>query len=210
MPPLSEQRVAELLRPYLAPTPVPDDLYVKVVAFIELLLRWNARTNLTAVREPEHLVQRQVGESLFAGRMLQSAANLLDVGSGAGFPGIPLKLLFPHLQVTLAESQGKKASFLREAGRVLELDLTVWPQRVEALPLAQRFGAVTMRAVDNSGAVFAAAGERVAAGGALLRYVSANEDALQEGWCEAEELPIPLSKGRIIRFERHDVPRGTL
>ncbi|MGI4854074.1 MAG: 16S rRNA (guanine(527)-N(7))-methyltransferase RsmG [Janthinobacterium lividum] len=199
---LSEQRVAELLQPYLVSASIPDDLYVKVITFLELLLKWNARTNLTAVREPEQLLQRQIGESLFAGHLLANTASLLDVGSGAGFPGIPLKLLLPRVRVTLAESQGKKASFLREAARVLELDIDVWPQRVEVLPPAQTFEAVTMRAVDNSGAVLEAAGQHVAAGGSLLRYVSAEEAVLQSGWSVGAELPVPLSRGRLVRTVR--------
>ena len=90
MTPLTEQRVAELLQPYAeAGCGARRPLCEGGDLVSELLLRWNARTNLTAVREPELLVQRQIGESVFAAQLLQTAESLLDVGSGAGFPGIP-------------------------------------------------------------------------------------------------------------------------
>src|SRR5580658_4282339 len=124
MPSLSESRIAELLAPYLGDAPVPPALYAQLGSYLELLLRWNARTNLTAIREPEGIVCRHFGEGLFCGlrlaeRLPATGATLLDFGSGAGFPGLPIQLLLPELRVTLAESQGKKAAFLREAVRTL-------------------------------------------------------------------------------------------
>jgi 16S rRNA (guanine527-N7)-methyltransferase len=110
-----------ILAPYLGTYPPPADLYPQLSAYLDLLLKWNARTNLTAIRDPEEIVRRHFGESLFAGvhlaAKLSSEATLLDLGSGAGFPGLPIQLLLPGLQVTLAESQNKKATFLREAVR---------------------------------------------------------------------------------------------
>ena len=149
MPTLTEARIATLLEPYLAPgtgaAPVPPSLYAQLSAYLDLLLKWNARTNLTAIREPEEMVRRHFGESLFAGMhlgtRLSPGASLLDFGSGAGFPGLPIQLLHPEFQVTLAESQGKKASFLREAVRTLGLPTEVWPGRVEAMPAVARSAA---------------------------------------------------------------------
>ena len=125
MAPLSEGRIAELVTPYVGNAAVPAGMYSQLALYLDLLVKWNARTNLTAIREPEEMVRRHFGESLFAGvqvggRVLQDA-SLLDFGSGAGFPGLPIQLLLPGLRVTLAESQGKKASFLREAVRTLGL-----------------------------------------------------------------------------------------
>src|SRR5271154_4218188 len=86
-----------------------------ISTYIDLLLRWNARINLTSVRDPEQIVTRHFGESLFAARILRDAGvlaganqTLADLGSGAGFPGIPIKLLAPDLDLTLIESQNKK------------------------------------------------------------------------------------------------------
>lgn len=186
MPALSPAEISSLLRPFLeAPIPAPADplprltllglapLAEALSSFLDLLLRWNARTNLTAIREPREIVDRHFGESLFAGRLLatvlQPGDTVLDYGSGAGFPGIPIQLLLPDLKVTLAESQGKKASFLREAVRTLNLPSTeVWSARVADLPAARRFTAVTLRAVDRMEDAEAEAETRVAPGGWLL------------------------------------------
>ncbi len=173
---LSEERIAELVGPYLGAATVPAELYAQLSAYLELLVKWNARTNLTAIREPEEIVRRHFGESLFAGvqvgARVDAGATLLDFGSGAGFPGLPIQLLLPGLRVTLAESQGKKASFLREAVRTLGLGTEVWAGRVEAMPevagAARQFDVVTMRAVDDMERAVVAARERVKAGGWLV------------------------------------------
>ena len=83
----------------------------------ELLTRWNARMNLTAIRKPAEVARRHFGESAFLHRALPEAASFVDVGSGAGFPGLPLATLRPEARVTLLESKGRKAAFLREASR---------------------------------------------------------------------------------------------
>jgi 16S rRNA (guanine527-N7)-methyltransferase len=193
---LSEARIATLLEPYLAPgmgaAPVPPGLCAQLSAYLDLLVKWNARTNLTAIREPEEMVRRHFGESLFAGvhlgGRLREGATVLDFGSGAGFPGLPIQLLRPELQVTLAESQGKKASFLREAVRTLGLSTEVWAGRVEAMPVvegaARRFDAVTLRAVDNMQQALAEARLRVVPGGWLVTLST-------ETVPEAECLPLP-------------------
>src|SRR5882757_500792 len=128
---LSDSAIADLLTPYL-PDP-PTTLIAQLSTYLDLLLKWNARTNLTAIRDPEEIVRRHFGESLFAARHLDpDTASLLDFGSGAGFPGLPIALLRNDIQVTLAESQNKKAAFLREAVRSLNLPTEVWPGRVES------------------------------------------------------------------------------
>lgn len=168
---LSEARIAALLEPYLESAPVPAALYTQLSEYLDLLLKWNARTNLTAIREPDEIVRRHFGESLFAGlhlgARLSAEATLLDFGSGAGFPGLPIQLLHPGLHVTLAESQGKKASFLREAVRTLHLSTEVWAGRVEAIAPDRQFDAVTLRAVDNMQQALSDARLRVAPGGWL-------------------------------------------
>ena len=178
----SETRLAALLEPYLVESPFQGaalctvaskaSLYAPLGRYLDLLLRWNERTNLTAIREPEEIVSRHFGESLFAGRQLaqrvRDGAAVLDFGSGAGFPGLPLQLLLPHLRVTLAESQGKKAAFLREAVRVLGVPAIVWAGRVEEMSSKMRFDAVMLRAVDNMGTAVRHARLRVQPEGWLM------------------------------------------
>ena len=134
--------------------------------YLELILRWNARTNLTAVRDPEGIIQRHFLESIACARMLPvGIATLLDFGSGAGFPGIPIALCRPEISVTLAESQGKKAAFLQEAVRELDLKATVFAGRAETL--SEKFDCVTLRAVDRMEHAIQAAGVLVRLGGWL-------------------------------------------
>jgi 16S rRNA (guanine527-N7)-methyltransferase len=176
MPTLTDDRIASLIAPYVEGFPLPDGLISQLSTYLDLLLKWNAKTNLTAIRDPEQIVQRHFGESLFAGKHLSgkisAGATVLDFGSGAGFPGLPIQLLLPELRVTLAESQNKKASFLREAIRTLGLKTEVWAQRVESMPAGARFDVVTLRAVDDMAVALAAAGPRVTAGGWLVTLSS--------------------------------------
>ncbi|HEY9138639.1 MAG TPA: 16S rRNA (guanine(527)-N(7))-methyltransferase RsmG [Terriglobus sp.] len=196
----TRERMASLLTPYLEP--IPAETMEKLETYLALLLKWNQKTNLTAVRDPEQLIQRQMGESLFAGQLLRGHETLLDFGTGAGFPGIPLKLLLPDLKVTLAESQGKKASFLREAVRTLCLDAEVWSGRVEALPASRMYDVVAMRAVDHTEAMLPLAEARVAEGGTLLRYLAAEGLNASELWQMEQSLEIPFSTGRISLWKR--------
>jgi 16S rRNA (guanine527-N7)-methyltransferase len=189
---LSEDRIAALVAPYVGAAGVPAGLYGQLAVYLELLLKWNARTNLTAIREPDEMVRRHFGESLFCGLHLPAeATTVLDLGSGAGFPGLPIQLLRPELRVTLAESQHKKASFLREAVRVLGLETEVWSGRAELLE--KKFSVVTLRAVDNMEVAMAAARGLVEAGGWVMAFVTA----------ESGELAVPgTSKGylRLVRY----------
>jgi 16S rRNA (guanine527-N7)-methyltransferase len=153
---VTPEAIATLLQPYAdaGPNPAaahPDwpNICSQLAQYLELILKWNARTNLTAIRTPEEIVQRHFGESLFAGAHIGSCQTLLDYGSGAGFPGVPIQLLRPDIAVTLAESQNKKASFLREVIRTLKLSTEVWSSRVETMASTRRFDVVAMRAVDN-------------------------------------------------------------
>ena len=160
-PSMTLDRIEELLLPYLrGEAEVPAGMYGRLSQFLDLLVQWNARTNLTAVRQPEEMVRRHFGESLFAARHLGACKTLLDFGSGAGFPGLPMQLLRPELKVALAESQNKKATFLREVVRILGLGTEVWGGRVEAMPLDRRFDVVAMRAVDDMETALLAAADR--------------------------------------------------
>lgn len=198
----NETRVADLLKAYVPQEVLTPELICSIQAYLDLLLKWNARTNLTAVRDPEVLVQRQFGESLFCARLLPEVGNLLDFGSGAGFPGIPIQMVRPGLHVTLAESQGKKASFLREAVRALNLTCEVWPKRVEALPADLVFDIVTMRAVDASATMLPIASARVAKGGLLVRYTRSGELDRPKGWQVTADLAVPCSAGRLQLLKR--------
>ena len=196
MPALSESAIADLLTPYLPETPAT--LLPQLSTYLDLLLKWNARTNLTAIRDPEEIVRRHFGESLFAGRHLDpDPQTLLDFGSGAGFPGLPIALLRPDIQVTLAESQNKKATFLREAVRTLNLpNVEVWSDRVEAMPPTRQFHTVTLRAVDNMEAALPIATARIVPGGQLVLLTTAGR-TLPEG----RTIPLPNSQSGVLYLQ---------
>jgi len=203
---LSPDRIRQLLFPYLIDS-IDDDMVNQLDSYLDLLVKWNAKTNLTAIREPEEIVRQHFGESLFTGQQLahqiqKSSANLLDFGSGAGFPGLPIQILIPSLQVTLAESQSKKASFLREAVRTLNLSTNVYAARVEDMPKSQCFDCVTLRAVDNMQAALAGAVPRLTPGGTLAILTTESQrsslEALTPAILWADSIPIPGTDQRIL------------
>lgn len=185
-------RIAELLHPYIVGLALPPMLYDQVAVYLDLLLRWNAKTNLTAIRDPGQIVTRHFGESLFAAsvvfgeqfsgtplnpsvglggnRSAAPAATLADLGSGAGFPGLPIKLAFPTLHVTLIESQNKKATFLKEVIRALRLEgVEVYSGRAEEW--GRRSDVVTLRAVDKFDSILPTAASLLVPGGRLCLLI---------------------------------------
>ena len=181
------------------------EVHEKLALYLDLLLKWNARTNLTSVRDPEQIVKRHFGESIFAAQAieaefdLQPGSTLLDYGSGAGFPGLPIQLLYPQLHVTLAESQGKKSAFLREAVRVLQTGTEIWPRRVESMPAARRFDVVTLRAVDEMHLAVSGAADRAALGLAILTTASRE---VELPMFHVKQIPLPGSTDRVVLIAR--------
>ena len=126
--------------------------------YVELLERWNRVVGLTAVRDGREMVRRHVGEGLCCAVTLPACGTLLDLGSGAGLPGVPVQLMRPELEVTLAEAQGRKAAFLREVVRELGLPARVHGGRAQELQ-KRSFECVCLRAVDPMGQALDAASE---------------------------------------------------
>jgi 16S rRNA (guanine527-N7)-methyltransferase len=200
---LDHERIIELLTPYTgeyAWTPAQLD-YISI--YIDILTKWNERTNLTSVRNPDEIVQRHFGESLFAAtKLLQSdsAAHVIDVGSGAGFPGLPLKIYAPDLQLTLIEAHSKKNTFLREVVRALGVSgVNVVLDRAEHF--SGKGELVTVRAVEKFDAILPVAGAMVEEGGRLALMVGAAQvgtamEILPGGW--QEPTPVPLSTARVL------------
>lgn len=192
----------QLLTTYLTRPLSPKQLQ-QLQLYLELLLKWNSKINLTAVRNPDDIVRRHFGESLFAGEHLQaeSASSLADFGSGAGFPGLPIKIMAPQLQLTLIESQAKKATFLREVVRTLELkNVIVYAGRGEEFKLKTQM--VTMRAVERFETSLPIAASLVAPSGRLALLVGAAQAAAARTalpefeW--QEPIAIPDSRERIV------------
>ena len=198
-------RISELLAPFLGEEKLAENQLHDISLYIDLLLKWNARMNLTAVRDPEQIVERHFGESLFAARNLvakDSTISVADVGSGAGFPGIPMKIYAPGLRSTLIESQGKKATFLREVCRALGFtNIDVFPGRAENW--GQRADLVTLRAVEKFERVLPLAAALVVPQGRLALLIGVGqageaEKALGGYWSDA--LAIPQSRERVLKI----------
>jgi 16S rRNA (guanine527-N7)-methyltransferase len=231
------ERIADLLQPFLDRT-LPQVLLEQISTYIDLLLKWNARVNLTAIRDPEEIVTRHFGESLFLGRHLfpqpmqewrtPSAANeksgdgpankaeissespgarpsppvtALDIGSGAGFPGLPLKIWNPALSLTLVESNHKKAAFLREVIRMLtSTNVNVLTARAETLSgIIPRQDIVTFRAVEHFERILPIATNLVTPSGRLALLIGQSQlssiQALPIKWTQ---LSIPNSQSRML------------
>ncbi len=208
---METSRIAELLQPFLA---IPGTLSAAqlnhISMYIDLLLHWNARINLTSIRQPEVIVTRHFGESLFAAQHLfpkpGQATSLIDVGSGAGFPGVPIKLWAPQLRLTLIESNHKKVAFLRQLARTLTLtDIDIVPGRAEAYagPLAD---VVTVRAVERFSSALPAAARLVAPGGRLALLIGQAQTTqateLLPGAVWDAPVRLPLSANRVLLIGR--------
>ena len=211
-------RIAELLAPFTGGETLPPRLLEALQRYLDLLLRWNARVNLTAVRDPEKIVTRHFGESLFAARVLlrgrdaaAAASTLVDVGSGAGFPGVPMKLFAPQLGLTLIEAHNKRAVFLREVVRSLELDRTeVFGGRAEHW--AKTADLVTLRAVEQFERALPVAAKLVAEGGRLGLLIGAGQvltaqEVLGKSWRWREPTAVPLSQARMVLGAKRDGSR---
>ncbi len=148
---------------------LPVETQQKLLDYLALVQKWNRVYNLTAVRDASKMLTHHVLDSLAVVPHVSQATSLLDVGSGAGLPGIPLALALPHVRVTLLDSNQKKAAFLSQA--ILELGLcnaAVVCERVEKYQPRQLFGVIVSRAFSTLADFVALAGHLLAPGGALL------------------------------------------
>jgi 16S rRNA (guanine(527)-N(7))-methyltransferase RsmG len=267
---MDTDRIAELLTPFFDTSAAESKKLSarqldQISIYIDLLLRWNARINLTAVRDPEEIVTRHFGESLFAARHflpcgagtparvgpaiegpsktgitdvhplqgraegrrrpdLQSDSQnsipdanesgtppvpnptqpgrVVDLGSGAGFPGLPIKIWSPLTPVTLIESNQKKVAFLREVIRALTLtDINVFPRRAEDYPAAS-VSLLTLRAVERFEVILPAAARLLSPGASLALLIGQSQVAQAQTLLPTLQwrnpLPIPLSTSRVL------------
>lgn len=177
-----------------------------LLSYLELLERWNRKINLTAIRRPEEIVTRHFGESLYLGRLMPLEGELLDIGSGAGFPGLALKLQFPGLAVTLLEPVGKKRAFLKEVVRTCGMtQVEVRSERLEEFARrapAPRYSTATARAVGNLESLVPAAAHCLKAGGRLALWLSREQGAdlarIEAGLVWGKPLLVPLAHQREI------------
>ena len=175
-----------------------------ISTYIDLLLKWNARINLTAIRAPEEIVERHFGESLFAAKHILAQGPIktaIDLGSGAGFPGVPFALLVPEVKVTLIESNQKKSTFLKELIYLLGLrNVKVFSGRAESY--SQSADLVMLRAVERFGEALPLAFALVSPGGKLALMIGASQvdlaRSLDGGIQWQGPLAIPSGHSRVL------------
>ena len=188
---------------------LPDTAIQKLVDYLEHLARWNRVHNLTAVREVSQMVPRHLLDSL-AVLPHVNGPRLIDVGSGAGLPGVPLAIADPGIEVCLLDSRGKRIGFLRHVKTALGLDnVSVVHSRVEDYRAERRFDTVIAPAFSSISNLLAAAGHLCAANGRVLAmkgaYPGEEIAAMPAEWRLQQTLPlrIPLLDGQrhLLVFE---------
>ena len=199
---METSEIARLLAPF---TELEPDQLRQVATHFDLLLKWNSKVNLTSVRQPQEIITRHFGESFFAAKQLLNAQDtrvVVDVGSGAGFPGIPLAIFAPLARTVLVESNGKKAAFLNEVVFALKLPNTsVFGGRAESYnPNAADL--VTMRAVEKFDNSLAVAIGLVKPGGRIGLMIGQTQvdhtRKLAESLAWLQPTPLPGGHSRVL------------
>lgn len=204
-------RINELLQPFLlvsASRRLTEKDLQDISTYIDILQRWNARVNLTGIRSEEEIVTRHFGESFFAAAHMfptsdgqarlknPAAPAVVDVGSGAGFPGIPIKLWAPEVSLTLIEANHKKATFLREVTRSLALT-GVNIQNTRAENVETEFDLVTLRAVEQFETILPIAASLLAPSALISLLIS------------TAQLPKALSTPKVVWRPPIPLPQST-
>ena len=168
---------------------------------LDELERWNRKVNLTAVRDREQMRILHIADSL-AARPLLEGRRILDVGTGPGFPGLPLAIVEPDREFTLLDSNNKKIRFVEHAAALLDLDNVIAVKaRVEDYAPGHRFDTVIARALASLPKLVEIAGHHVREGGVFValkgRYPAGEIEELRAPWShEVLELDVPgLEKG---------------
>ncbi len=182
--------------------------------YIILLLKWNNLVSLTSITDPVDIVARHFGESMFAASLLPfQNGRLADVGSGAGFPGLALKILHNDLKVVLVESNKKKSAFLSEIVRSLALsDVEVLPTRFEEVRVETGFvNFVTARALGGFPEILRWSKMALSPRGHLILWVGGDDStkiSSTPGWTWQPAVRIPESQRRFILIGR-PIPQST-
>lgn len=205
-PELTDEEICSVLLPFgFRPS---DDQIGMIREYIRLLLKWNRIMSLTTVQDPAEIVARHFGESIFASCAIPvENCRLADVGSGAGFPGLALKIALPKLRVSLIESNTKKCAFLSEVARSLRLvDVEVIPKRFDEVGGSQDFADfVAARALGGFPALLHWAMKILAPRGNVILWVGlddVNTIGRTAGWLWQPAIKIPESQRRYLLVGR--------
>jgi 16S rRNA (guanine527-N7)-methyltransferase len=199
---ISDNEIAGILIRY--GVSITSELCNAIRLYVSVLLFWNQKMSLTTVTDVRKIVRFHFGESMFAASAAGIAkGRLADVGSGAGFPGIPLRMISPNLEVTLIESGAKKVAFLSEIARQLGLNIEVFKGRSESYPVnASDFYFVTSRAVGHLDSLVSWSEKHLCAGGRAIFWGTVGQDFnhLSNGsaWSWSPPVKIPDTETRVL------------
>lgn len=196
-----ESELAAVLPPDL---PEREALIIKTAKHLALIVAANEYMNLTRITSPREAAIKHVLDSVLPWRLFADAKNVLDVGSGAGFPGIPLSIVLPETRFVLAESVGKKARFVEAAVAELALgNVEVRAERAEQILEKKRFHIVTARAVAPVSKTLKLFGAAVRKGDALILYKG--PDVEEELMAARPEIQHLRARAKVIlRYELPD------
>ena len=200
---LSLDEIRQILLPY-GGNALTDSQLASLDKYLELLNKWNQTIPLTTIEDDTEIVARHFGESIFPGSLVpMSRGRLADVGSGAGFPGLPLKIAFPVLQVTLLEPSLKKCAFLREVQSTLGLpDVEVVRSRYEDFHAATgSFDFICSRALGGYKRLLLWCKALLKPGGQVILWLGTEDSNLLvrvKGWNWALPVKIPESRQRVL------------
>jgi 16S rRNA (guanine527-N7)-methyltransferase len=201
--PLSLDDIARMLSPFVGHG-VSDLQLVSIAKYLQLLKKWNQTISLTSIDKVAEIVARHFGESMFVGSLLlMERGRLADVGSGAGFPGIPLKIAHPDLHVTLIERNIKKCAFLREVQAALDLSgIQVIRSRYEDCDVPQNsFDFICSRAMGASKRLLQWSKGLLKPEGHLILWMGIEDSNLltrAKGWDWGLPIKIPESRSRVV------------
>ena len=198
------------------------DQYNRLEKYTKFLIEYNEHTNLTTIKEEKEVYLKHFYDSLTITKVidLTKENSLLDIGTGAGFPGMVLKIMFPNLKVTLLDSNNKKTTFLKELSKILEInDVEIINDRAEELTKTRinTYDIVTARAVSNMRVLTEVSTPLVKQNGYFIALKGGNEEELNEAQrtinklnltVEQEEnfkLPIEESKRTIIKIKKNEL-----
>jgi 16S rRNA (guanine527-N7)-methyltransferase len=200
--PISEETVRRALGEFQVP--VDSQQVILIQQYIKILLRWNEKLNLTAIRDPLEILYRHFCESMFAASAIPvDKGRLADIGSGPGFPGIPLKIIRPELELCLVESNIKKGTFLAEVVRELQLtNSRVLISRYEELgEEVAPLNYVCSRAVGEFGPFLEWAGSNQVQAHKVVLWIGGrdlDEVRKKKNWDWREPILIPKSLQRYL------------
>jgi 16S rRNA (guanine527-N7)-methyltransferase len=203
---MSNQQIREALAPFgVSPS---EDQISRIRDYLALLLRWNQSVSLTSIENPLEIVGRHFGESMYATKLLPvENCRLADVGTGAGFPGLALKIACPGIHLTLIESNKKKCAFLSEAVRTLGFaDVVIRPERFEQIrPESVQVNIITSRAVGEFKQLLRWSADALSRRGHLVLWVGAEDStrvSRTSGWTWQPPERLPESQRRFILIGR--------